>query len=872
MGTHIFSRHTIWTVFVSLLVALGMGACSDVSNVPVTAAGPAPLAILTAAPLPDGTVGQAYNITLTPSGGTPAYTWSLATGSPQLPTGLSLNASTGAITGTPTNAMTRNTEFKLVDSKGETIQKVLPITINLAPVPLAIVTTSLSNGSINQAYAFALGPNGGTTPYTWGLKAGSPPLPSGLSLNSSGIISGTPTVTSNATHTFTLTDATASTVEKALQLTISAIPLSITTPSLPQGTANQNYSATLVATGGTGSYTWGLAGGSPALPTGLTLNPSSGLISGIPNGTSSLTYTFTVTDQTPPTPQTATKTLQLIIGAAPPTLTIDTNSLPSGTVLQSYNFTLAASGGSGAKTWDIVSGSLPAGFSPLSSSGVIGGTPTSTGTTSATFRVRDSGNPQQTTTKLLSITIGLPAAPTITTTTLPNATFNVPYSQTIGITGGTPPFVWGVISGSLPANLAITSNQISFTPNATGSFTFTVRVTDATNQFDDQQLTLNIVAPPPPTINAFTLPTGTVNQPYPNTQLTATGGALPYTWSVTPTLPGGLFLDPSTGVISNTPTSNGVTTHTFRVTDSTLPIHQFGELTRTLTINANVTPVTITTASLPSGTVGQSYTAPLLAASGGTSPYNWSVNSGSSLPLGLGISASGAITGTPSTSGTTSTTFRVQDSTNPNQQSATRSISITINAAPPPLTITTTTLPAGTVGQAYSGGLAGSGGTPAYQWSVTPALPANLQLDLSTGAITGTPSANSSASYTFTLQDNAAQSVQKSLTLTINAAPLPLTITTTSPLPAGKVGASYGEVGGTPATAVILAASGGTPPYTWSSTVTPALPTGLTFDALTATISGTPQAGTSGTTSHQFTVSDSAAGTINKTLSLTIAP
>ena len=169
-------------------------------------------------------------------------------------------------------------------------------------------------GSINQLYAVALSPTGGTTPYTWGLKAGSPPLPNGLTLSTNGVISGTPTVTSNATHTFTLTDATSLTVEKALQLSINAIPLSITTTSLPQGTANQNYSATLAASGGTGAYTWGLTGGSPDLPTGLTLNPSTGEISGIPTGTSSNNHTFTVTDQTPPTPQTATKTLQLIIG------------------------------------------------------------------------------------------------------------------------------------------------------------------------------------------------------------------------------------------------------------------------------------------------------------------------------------------------------------------------------------------------------------------------------------------------------------------------------------------------------------------------------------------------------------------------------
>ncbi|MEP6959675.1 MAG: putative Ig domain-containing protein [Nitrospirota bacterium] len=508
MRYHPSDRNIYWTILFSIIATLSLTACGDVSNVsppPTTPApaAPGPLAILTSDPLPAGTIHAAYNITLTPNGGTPPYTWSLVPGSPPLPTGLVLTPSTGNIAGIPTAASgTILTNFNVQDSTGQSVQKVLSLMVNVAPTPLGILTTSLPTGSINQPYAVALSPTGGTSPYTWALKSGSTLLPSGLTLTPNGVISGTPTVTGSATHTFTLTDATSLTVETSLTLTISAVPLSITTTSLTQGTANQNYSTTLAATGGTGAYTWGFAGGSPALPNGLTLNTSTGVISGIPTSTSNQTYTFTVTDQTPPTPQTATMTLPLIIGAVPPT------------------------------------------------------------------------------------------------------------------------------------------------------------------------------------INALTLPTGTVNQPYPNTQLTATGGALPYTWSVNPALPNGLTLSPSSGVISGTPLSgsNGVTSHTFTVADSTVPIHQTNSTApKSLTILPNVTPVTITTTSLPNGTAKQSYTAPLLAASGGTAPYHWSLNSGSTLPQGLSLSANGAITGTPTTSGTTTTTFKVQDSTVPTPQSGTKSLSITIN-------------------------------------------------------------------------------------------------------------------------------------------------------------------------------------------------
>ena len=124
-------KNRVWTVFFSLLTALALNACGDSNNVsaPPAPALPGPLTILTASPLPAGTTAVPYDITLAPSGGTPPYTWSLAPSSPTLPNGLTLNPSTGNIIGTPTATGTTPTEFKLLDSKGQSVQKVLSIGI-----------------------------------------------------------------------------------------------------------------------------------------------------------------------------------------------------------------------------------------------------------------------------------------------------------------------------------------------------------------------------------------------------------------------------------------------------------------------------------------------------------------------------------------------------------------------------------------------------------------------------------------------------------------------------------------------------------------------------------------------------------------------
>jgi len=158
--------------------------------------------------------------------------------------------------------------------------------------------------------------------------------------------------------------------------------LAITTTSVPGGTEGEAYTATLGATGGTGEYTWSVASGT--LPDGLSLS-SAGAISGTPTAAGTFDFTGQVNDGK----NTLTQALSIVVAeAAPVALAITTTSLPDGTVNQTYNATLEATGGTENYSWSVASGTLPDGLS-LSSAGAISGTPTAAGTSNFTVAVND---------------------------------------------------------------------------------------------------------------------------------------------------------------------------------------------------------------------------------------------------------------------------------------------------------------------------------------------------------------------------------------------------------------------------------------------------------------------------------------------------
>ena len=325
-------------------------------------------------------------------------------------------------------------------------------------------------------------------------------------------------------------------------------------PAPPGGEVNVAYSDQLTVTAGTSPFTWSVSAGT--LPSGVTLGASTGLLAGTPTAAGTYTFTVKVTDASS---LTATESVSLTVIAGP---SLSFAAPPAGWTNTVYSDSLNESGGTGPFTWSVSTGSLPAGIK-LSADGNLTGTPTATGTSSFTVKVTDANN--QSATQAIGITISAGVSAPITAP--PAGVVGAAYTDTLTATGGTTPYTWSLNAGTLPAGLSLSSaGVLSGTPTTAGSYPFTVNVIDANNGIATASITLVVT-------NALTLtfgtpPGGVVGTAYTDT-LTAAGGTTPYTWSVSAgTLPAGITLNASTGVLAGTPTAGGTSSFTVQVTDA----------------------------------------------------------------------------------------------------------------------------------------------------------------------------------------------------------------------------------------------------------------------------------------------------------------
>jgi sugar lactone lactonase YvrE len=261
----------------------------------------------------------------------------------------------------------------------------------------------------------------------------------------------------------------------------------------------------------------------------------------------------------------------------------------------------------------------------------------------------------------------------------------------------------------------------------------------------------------PLSVAAATLPVAVPGVAY-SQSVAATGGALPYVWSlISGSLPSGLTLSTG-GVISGSPSSAGTYDFTLKVLDES------GSTAAQAFRIRVVAPLTINAVSQSPAILGANYSQ-TLNASGGTPPYAWSVSAGT-LPAGLTLSASGVLGGTPTALGTSSFVVQVQDS---DLLTATLAASLqVINPAP---TITTqASLSATVTGWSYSQTLAATGGNPPFAWTLSGgSLPDGLALSAS-GVISGTTTAAGTFNFAVAVTDSAGLTANQNFQLTVIAA------------------------------------------------------------------------------------------------------
>jgi hypothetical protein len=329
----------------------------------------------------------------------------------------------------------------------------------------------------------------------------------------------------------------------------------------------------------------------------------------------------------------------------PVTLTILTKTLPQATLTGIYpSQTLQATGGSGAYTWSIISGTPPTGIT-LSTAGVLAATSVTSGTSSFTVQVKDAaGDIAQ---QLLTIVVN--PAPAISPASLPAATQNALYSQAFSVSPatGTAPFTWS--ASSLPSWLTFNNATatLSGTPTSSGPVSFTIKVTDANGATASITYTLQ-VNPATPANLTFTsspnLPNGQFMSPYPPVMMTATGGSGSYTWVIGSALPLGMTLNPTTGVISGTPFQAGQWQSGVIATDNVNPSLTTGFQRINITVG-------LATAYAGGGNCYMPYPATPLFNPGDSTSNNWSVGASGALAGQFSILPASATGGGGSSTG-----------------------------------------------------------------------------------------------------------------------------------------------------------------------------------------------------------------------------
>jgi hypothetical protein len=614
--------------------------------------------------------------------------------------------------------------------------------------------TSASSTSFTQGTAGSFTPTATGSPAPTITESGT--LPAGVTF-AGGKLSGTPTASGTFHITFTATNGIGNPAVQDFTLNVGS----------PPAITSANHVGFVEGTAGTFTVT---ATGTPVptlsesgpLPTGVTFVPGTGVLSGTPTETGSFPITFTATNGIG---TAATQNFTLTVGTAPTITSAAATTFTKGTA---GSFTVMATGFPAPTFTE--TGSLPAGVTLNGTSGLLSGTPTQSGSFPIVITAANGSGPNAT--QNFTLTVDAPAAITSAAST----TFVKGHAGSFTVTASGFPVPTLSESGALPAGVTFVpaTGVLSGTPTVTGSFPLVFTATNGVGTAATQDFTLTVNALPAITsANATTFTKGDAG----TFTVTATGTPAP-TLSESGTLPTGVTFVPVTGVLSGTPTESGVFHLTFTAANGVLP-----NATQSFTLTVDAPPA-FTSADSATFYTGRANTF-TVAASGTPSP---TFTGTGTLPSGVTLTSAGVLSGTPTATGSFPITLTA---TNGIGEPATQSFTLTISL--PPLVISTGSLPAGTVGTAYSQVVDASAGLAPYRWSISDgALPAGLSLNAQTGTISGSPSAAGTADFTVEVTDTDGSTATKALSITITA---PVVAPTTLTQPVVGIAAAPGGAG-----------------------------------------------------------------------------
>ena len=687
--------------------------------------------------LPDGyTVSNWYSGYVQVSGGTADYIHTITSGS--LPPGFYVRRDGGKfyIEGIPDTAGDYTFKLRVTDQRNKFVEREFTLKIKGTPYQAQDMSASgtFPEGyGVNTWYSNSIAVSGGVREYTFNLISGSLPTRFYIRQDEGNFyLEGIPDTPGTYTFKLRFTDRRNAYTEKEYTVKINApeglsagTPPTITTgKTLPAMTRRQTCNITFAATG-TQPITWSRTGGT--LPPGVSLT-SGGKLKGILSGTGKYTFTLKAKNSVGSTSKTFTLNV---------TQTKLSGTLPSEIAKKgTYKWGLSVSGGAKPYTWSVSEGNLPNGLSLNTSTGKISGKPSKSGT--FTFKVKVSDKNGMSNEKKFTITV---TATKVTGTIPATSTRKASITWTPKASGGTAPYTWTISAGKLPDGLSInkSTGKIKGTLSKAGAFTFTVKARDANGVEGTKSFSVAVTQT---SVTGSIPATATLTASYTGTPK-ASGGAKPYKWSVSSgKLPDGLTINPNTGEIKGKPTKAKAFSFTVKAKDAN---GAAGSKTYKITVTSSSAKLAITGTIPTTKPVKAPYTG-TLNATGGTSPYKWSISSGK-LPNGLTIAPNtGKIKGTPTKAGTFSFVVRVKDKNNTSASKV-----FTVRITEPEIT---GTLDVGFLGDSYNVPLSAKGGTSPYKWSVSSGrLPIGLELNKNNGTISGVPCEAGDFEFTVKVKD-----------------------------------------------------------------------------------------------------------------------